>query len=273
MPKNPWNYIGSGSIPTDPDVEAYIAELSGLGSTITSLEEQALTTFALGLKAAGLWVLARRINPLMGSVLAGAAAALVKNVGGSVDVLSNYVGSDWSVLQGLQGNGTNTNINPNWQPTAAQMLGYFGAYYSGNDAIVTGSIALFGGINSAGGDHIGIRNNGTDLLAYLGQTTWEINYGASGLERGLSAINRETVDYLELIQGISPVDSSIAVNTLGDLNTPLLIGATGVHGGPMQNVMGPGQYLGGYFFFDALTAAQITALGNLIQAMYSTIGR
>jgi hypothetical protein len=143
--------IKTADVALDPDVLDWITRVQGQGSDVTiSGTRTAVNAFVIGLKADGVWDKIVRLNIYAGDGLAALKAPLKNLTGTTNDVLTNFVGGDYSQSIGLTGDGTTKYVQPGVpfdQGGIGQTSYHSGVYVRTPETVGALSIAL-GGSNS-----------------------------------------------------------------------------------------------------------------------------
>jgi len=270
MPRASWNYIGAGGyVPSDPNAAAYVAAVRGSGSVVSTGEAMALDTLTLGLKSAGLWAVARRINPMIGSALAGVGQILRATVGLPTDTLNNYAGGDWNPADGLQGNATSTFIDTGWSINFSDSTGFYGVCYRGG--LPAGTRYMLG-VNTGAGAAVTLSS--TTAPAFVGQVGGApIVQNGIFLNPSILSVNRVSLTDVTLYKDNAIEASSATLASPVNPTQNLVLGALVSAGGGKSGHLGAGERLGGYMFFNGLNNAQRGDLQTLWTAFNAAIGR
>lgn len=258
---------------TDADVIDWITRVEGQGSTVSAATSNAVTAFAIGMKADGVWTKIKRMSIYAGDTLDALKAPLINDAGDATDVV-NFASTNWAENFGLTGSGAggtnyiNTGLNP-------------ATTFSTNSiAFVVFVRVAANGTNTAMGVQVGSPAAGVALgVSSTGTTFWDSNIstnrtsvydgGGYGFYVGSRTETNVSILYKDGI--------SVSTNTALSLALPSSTNTT-VHavwdddGSPVAVAQTP-QTLEMYAMCDGLTATDVSNFHTRYATLRSALGR
>lgn len=242
---------------------SYKSAVIANGSTVADPVLAAANAFILGCKADGTWGQILRCNLFAAATFAGVPVPLVKGVGPSLDILTNFTSSDWSMPTGLLGDGStkyiDTGVAVNSLTAGNRHLGaYQLAPGSAYKKILGADDSTANAFNIGHGNpwtSVGFGDGTSTNVATAIDATPGFICGSAG----------SSTTYVR-----SPIGTnSVATNGGANLTRTIFMFATD-RGYPQD--ISNGRY-GGYTIGAALTLAQIAMIDARFAAFNAAIGR
>jgi len=251
--------IGSKYFGFDTDALAFFARVTTAGGTLSAIEQTAIDTLVVQMKADGIWTKMKAIYPMVGA----SSAACAQNLKSSS--FTGTFTSGWTFAStGVTPNGTSAYMNTAFNPLTQSLprnSGSLGVYNRSNTSVQ--------------GGHGQRVSNAFELFDhYVGTTYCYIN-------NGLSGFNVVTPNSLGLFQGSRTSASDIAISknntiyngtksTTGDSNGNLWIGASNNGGsGTFFN----NKEIAFFYIAEGYDNTEMQNIYTAVQAFQTTLSR
>lgn len=266
-------YVDSGSAAQpfvvaglDPDVSAWLVRVASAGGAVSAGTRNAVNSFVLSCKAAGVWALFRRLNLCCGD-FAASFVPLVNTSGSATDINVNLVSGDYSEVLGWQTDGSTKYVSTGYTPSEA--TGGLSCY---SRTTQTTGIRLFVGCRNAANTQ-GYRLGNNSLVARGGWGGMVTDLVEGGLAaQGLLQISRISGTGLALYR------NSVSLATYA---TPVVPGSAdfaayvmGLNaGGSVTSLLENGSRVAGYAVDSGMSSTQAADYYTAMQTFQTALGR
>ena len=259
---------------TDSDVIDWITRVEGQGSTVSAATSNAVTTFAIGMKADGVWTKVKRMSIYAGNTLDALKAPLVNDIGSTTDALNSFASTNWSESTGLTGTGPGTSKYISTGVNPASSL-------SSNNLAMAVFVRVAANVtNSAIGTQTTAPAAGVALgVSYNGTTFWDSNISTNrasvfdGGGYGFYVGSRTATNVSVLYKDGTPYSTNTAASLALPSSTNTTVHAIWDDDGSPVAASETTQTLELYAICDGLTAADVTAFHTRYATLRSALGR
>ena len=271
--------LASGGFVYDPEVLDWVSRVVTNGGSVSQGTKDAANTFILAIRAAGIRSLLTRVNLYAGTGLDAARTPFIKDIGGSVDVLNNFVSGDYSESTGLTGDGATKYNNPG--VTIGDFFNFdqnsisYGLY----SRVASSAAALdMGSLNGVAPfyTYLAVKNVGTTYFSMFDNGTQATVADSVGTGFYLGVKSSNAAGGLKIFRNGSDTGASGSSTGPGAASSVLVY----VHAANNSSTDGSGggfafssMVCGGYHFGHKFDATQQLAYYNAWQAFQTALGR